>query len=1151
MKGDFSKWYFDPTDNFNGILEQQGRVGLDADGIAQTRIMNHWQDTAAQDVIGPRVAAVPVGEVNSFKVIKAEVVAGQVHLTLLPGRIWADGLLAYLNSPTEIQRIATYLQPPIQTPPADPTSIAAGIRDAVILEVWRDSVNGFQLPETLIEPALGGPDTSERVHTAMALRLYRLAADQTCDTISDQLQDKFASKGKLTVSLQPTTVIPGDCPVVEGGGYTGFEHNLYRIEIAQVDSGGPMFKWSQFNGGLVGRGLFDAVTLKVIITANLQAIATSNLSNFYLEALAYNTDLGYWRVTYGATVTLNSDGELELPATPTFGTIPAAGSSVFFRLWNGIAAITQFPLGTSTPLQDGIRLEFEAPTASNYIPGDYWTFPVRAGEIANPDILINAKPPEGIRYHRVPLAELHWGDANQPITFDNQQIEDCRHPFRPLTNQKVCCTFLVGDGIQSQGDFNSIEEALGHLPPQGGKICLLPGQHRTNTTIKDRQNIVITGCGSRSIVTPRPEKATEPIFLIDASRNIQLDQMTLMANTGTAIRVIDSANANQGSREISILSNQIVASVHAIEIRVKEAAEDNRIRIIDNQIALLDKFEAKAAIFSIADDVLIERNQIVVFPAPPENPRIPREPDDPGVSVFDPCAEKHFFYTTRFSAYRFLQTTFFYVANLAAVAKIAYSAQGGIQIGGGSERIKIINNEVVGGRGNGITLGHIPEEVIDDSTLKKSVYLFAELPAATLKRLKELFVGFLYEIAIEQNAIRQMGLSGIGVAAFFNTEKIGLMVSVEDLTIYRNVITHCAQQIPPELPASMLNEVGFGGIALASCENAVIQENRIENNGVSHIEPVCGIAILMGEKADISNNRVLNNGPRTLTKDNTVRPGLRGGIFIGLSFKQVAQKLVEGQELLFPDGIAAAKIHDNTVTQPLGQALFIIAFGPVSVVGNVLTSQGADLRANFFSFLAGSVFILNLGVSHDLLAYLLLTSFSKIATANTGAFNQTVSSNQTGELIRRLLYLPSGTVLFADNQVALDLRSQEINFVFSSQLIATLDDIAYNSNQSECSSFFDVVLTDVGLFGVTIRSNDNRFQEGVTFAFYSLFSYGLMNTATGNQATHCLHVLGTPAFTVKGLDNRVLFNAPQCDKEYQSLQQHLNVPAQATFAGGG
>ena len=67
--------------------------------------------------------------------------------------------------------------------------------------------------------------------------------------------------------------MPGDCPVVEGGGYTGFEHQLYRIEIAALNAGGPKFKWSQFNGGLVGRGRFVAgAPPKVEISANLSAI---------------------------------------------------------------------------------------------------------------------------------------------------------------------------------------------------------------------------------------------------------------------------------------------------------------------------------------------------------------------------------------------------------------------------------------------------------------------------------------------------------------------------------------------------------------------------------------------------------------------------------------------------------------------------------------------------------------------------------------------------------------------------------------------------------------------------------------------------------------------------------------------------------------
>ena len=59
----------------------------------QTRILNHWQDTAGQDVIGSDVAAVPIDAPDSFKVIQAQsiptgttVVPTGATLTLLPLR---------------------------------------------------------------------------------------------------------------------------------------------------------------------------------------------------------------------------------------------------------------------------------------------------------------------------------------------------------------------------------------------------------------------------------------------------------------------------------------------------------------------------------------------------------------------------------------------------------------------------------------------------------------------------------------------------------------------------------------------------------------------------------------------------------------------------------------------------------------------------------------------------------------------------------------------------------------------------------------------------------------------------------------------------------------------------------------------------------
>ena len=139
--------------------------------------------------------------------------------------------------------------------------------------------------------------------------------------------------------------------------------------------------------------------------------------------------------------------------------------------------------------------------------------------------------------------------------------------------------------------------------------------------------------------------------------------------------------------------------------------------------------------------------------------------------------------------------------------------------------------------------------------------------------------------------------------------------------------------------------------------------------------------------------------------------------------------------------------------------------------------------------------------------------------------------------VQRILYLPGGNVLFANNQTTLDLRQKDINFAVSAQMIASLDDIAYTSNQSECTSLLDFLYTDVALFGVTIRANDNRFQEGVTATLNSLFSFGFMNMASTNQATHCLQVFGVPAFT-QAPANSVLYQIGCRDKSIK-VGDHL------------
>src|SRR5688572_4905774 len=657
MQGDFSVLHFDPREhqrgvstptrgvlrNVNGVLHQQGRVMSDADLTEGELLELAWTGQAGRDIIGAGVAAVPATSPEGFKIEAAFTVDDEVHLSVRPGRAWADGILTRLAgalaSPlAPVERTAAYFGPPLANPAPTADSIDDGVRDAVILEVSEEALHGFQYPDRLIEPALGGPDTAERSYVNVRFRLLRLGADEDCTTIAGKLADDPSSLGRLTVSLAPVVALGGDCPVVGGGGYTGFEHHLYRIEIA--DGTGPVrFKWSQWNGGLAGRGRFDATTTpaRVFIDAGRAPIVNSGLIEFYLEALQYDELEGRWIVVYGTTATLNSDHDLELAAPPAFGALPSTTDPVFFRLWNGLEEIATFTNAvTPQELRDGIRLVFDPAAAGNYRAGDYWTFPVRAGEIANPAILIDHVAPTGIVYHRVPLAEINW--TSRLDTRISGTIEDCRKRFRPLTNQKVCCTLLVGDGITTFGDFNALEEAAAHLPAAGGELCLLSGFHRANLQLDGRRNVTIHGCGRRTLVVPRVETKASPIIRLIDCIGVKIYDLDLLTYDGIAVVV--EGRQEDGCRDVRIEQTRMIARVNAI--RATNAAE---LTIAHNRLHLLDTPQGRATLSTAADDTLIERNTLVMMPFVDDTPAGPDVPDDdPTRDPADPCARPEILY---------------------------------------------------------------------------------------------------------------------------------------------------------------------------------------------------------------------------------------------------------------------------------------------------------------------------------------------------------------------------------------------------------------------------------------------------------------------------------------------------------------------------
>lgn len=1218
MKGDFSFVGFDPDSRYTGVRHQQGRVLLDRDWNDAQEIEAHWQRQLAADAFGRGVLAVPSDSPGAFQVLAATADATGVHITLDGGRAWADGVPVQLPAGAPFATLfdASYVGPPL-APVVSPASIAPGIRDAVLLEVFEDTVNGFQDPSKLIEPALGGPDTTERVQAFATLKLLRLGINDDCSAVAGLVDDP-ATRGRLSVTPSPAIVITGDCPLEAGGGYTGLEHYLYRIEIAAPSAAGrARFKWSQFNGGLVGRGIFVAGapgTGVVTITANDQAINTCGIADFYLEALRFDAALGVWVIAFTADAARTVDGVLTLTNLSGVWPAPAAGTA-FFRLWNGVAEIAPFATGAPVDFFDGLQLEFDPPLAdnSNYLPGDYWTWPVRAsGAAFDPPVWPLKAPPAGIVHRRVALAEITWqaSGSGHAASWDKGEIEDCRHIFRPLSRQKICCSYIVGDGKASFGDFNSIELALRHLPAAGGEICLLPGLHTTNTVIRNRVNITIRGCGARTRVLPREATLDQPIFSIVDSNRVEIEHIDFVTLGGTAIWIEGSKPG--ACDDIHVEQHRILACLHAVFAR-----NASHLTIANNRIRMFDRAEGRAAIDVGGDDVLIERNDIALIPAertPPVDPENPENPVDP----VDPCVRLGLVYKLPLVFTRFVNLVWAIKLPIGLFLGLAkpYLAQGGIQVRGGSERVRILENRVAGGAGHGITLGATVRVVtppappaptfevrtgdarvrgrvlgpdgkpmpgvqitvrrqsdgsqrtatsaspdgdfvfglasgvyevsegavgfeidkIDVQPFERNAILLLTVVLKASAPAPQTETGFLYDIAIEHNDVTAMGLCGIGVPLAASVARETALDRARSLLGWPVIgLAITGNRLQDNLRNPFDRELravaqtrGLGGISLGLVDRLQITGNRIEGNGRSGADPVCGVFVQYGETVEISHNVVIDNG-ETPAASEAIRDGQRGGLVLAqVASFGIFARLRRGSD----DGAisSAARILANHVEQPVGCALLARFFGPVMVNDNVLASRRSAVGE--LDALAGTVLIVNLaGVQN---AGLGVKFNASAAAVDTGAMQPIGNLNRLGartqpvlvNALRAAALLPVGPLMFNDNQT----RAGAAHTAPVMQLLVGYDDVGFAGNQCQSEQGGNLYANTLVL-AASLRAVGNRLREPRADTNLSLLTISSRaNNTSFNQGDHCIVAQDTdpsPPATVQS-GNQVLLPNVRC-----------------------
>ncbi|MDD5632736.1 MAG: DUF6519 domain-containing protein, partial [Methylococcales bacterium] len=264
MKGDFTRDTFDPDNHFSRVLQQQGRVMLDADTNEQTAILLHYIRTLAADLIGPFAGPEQdSGKLGFFiSLIADSFDVINPNFSISKGRYYVDGILC------ENDEDSTYLaQNNYPNPPK--TQLQEG-DDAylVYLDVWERHVSNVD-DDSIREKALGGPDTACRAEVVSQVKLQSIKEANILNDGSfiqnfwqDSLVDEWQPprSGCLKAQVQPSADQTAPCIAAPDAKYRGPENQLYRVEIhnaGQAYVAGSSqtniatFKWSRDNGSVV------------------------------------------------------------------------------------------------------------------------------------------------------------------------------------------------------------------------------------------------------------------------------------------------------------------------------------------------------------------------------------------------------------------------------------------------------------------------------------------------------------------------------------------------------------------------------------------------------------------------------------------------------------------------------------------------------------------------------------------------------------------------------------------------------------------------------------------------------------------------------------------------------------------------------------
>ena len=491
MSADLSGVRFDARNDFTKVVQQQGRVMLDADGNEQADLDDRRFRAQAADLgsFGPATdivgtAVIPRTTPDAFRLS----ISGGV-LTLGRGRMYVDGVLADNHGTgadeldpllAEVRGAAAtpYLDQPSWPAPGPPPLPSTG-RHLVYLEVRERELTWVERPD-LVDPAIA-VDTTARTQVIWQAKVHAPDAPGiTCATPDADIPGWAAviapSAARLSVATVPVPPASDPCSLPPSGDYRGLENQTYRVEIhAGGAAGTATFKWSRDNA---------SVTIPVTEVASSTRLRLASLGK---DSDALGLATGQW------VEVLDDDHELAgLPGELRRITVHPEDRSISFaaalpagwpttadagsrhlrvRRWDGASGATTVPApAAAVELEHGITVTLAlAPVSGSpgFRTGEHWVFAARTATTAVE--LLTEAPPVGPHRH---VARLGIIEGTSVVSAQCAPLwpPDCD------CEDDCACTVCVSVADHVSGTL-TIQDGLDLVAATGGTVCLEVGTY--------------------------------------------------------------------------------------------------------------------------------------------------------------------------------------------------------------------------------------------------------------------------------------------------------------------------------------------------------------------------------------------------------------------------------------------------------------------------------------------------------------------------------------------------------------------------------------------------------------------------------------------------------------------------------------------------